>query len=91
MAKKKMVSRLPDHWTISEEARINGRIVTKGTELSFKGIKGRFRFMRLVTLDDGRCWLDVVGGPAKHEMTRSFGPERVKTVHRITKTRENAK
>jgi len=89
MAKKKTVSHPPDHWTISDEVRINGRIVTKGTELSFKGIKGRFIFQRLVTLDDGRCWLDVFGGPAKHEMLRSFGVERVKTVHRIAKTRGN--
>jgi hypothetical protein len=88
--KKKHVSNLPDHWSISDETRINGRLVTKGTELSFKGVKGRFRFMRLVTLDDGRSWLDVYGGPAKHEMLRSFGVDRVKTVHRITKTRENS-
>lgn len=90
MTKRKQVkSNLPDNWTVTDEVRINNRVVTKGTELSFKGVKGRFIFQRLVTLDDGRAWIDVFGGPEKHEMLRSFGVDRVKTVHRIAKARGN--
>jgi len=89
MAKKKHVSNLPDHWHISDEVKINGRLVTVDSELSFKGVRGRFRFKRMVTLDDGRSWLDVFGGPENHETLRSFGIERVKTVHRIAKVRGN--
>lgn len=91
MARKKNppASRLPSNWTCFDEATINRKKVVVNTELSFKGVKGRFRFKRLVVLDDGRHWIDVFGGPEKHETMRSFGTERVRTVHRIAKTRKN--
>jgi len=87
--KAKTESNLPDHWTVTTEATANGRRITPGTELSFKGVKGRFKFHRMVTLDDGRSWIDVFGGPENHEMLRSFGLDRIKTVHRIEKKRGN--
>ncbi|WP_456320045.1 DUF7246 family protein [Mycolicibacterium chlorophenolicum] len=37
-----------------------------------------------------RLVLDVIGGPASYECWRSFYAERVKTVHRITRTRSAA-
>jgi len=87
--KKKAISRLPEHWVVTTECTANGRKIAPGTELSFKGIKGRFIFQRHVDVGNGRSWIDVVGGPEGHKMTRSFGLERVKTVHRITKERGN--
>lgn len=68
-----------------------GRIVRPGTELSITGLKGRFRFMRHVRLPDGREWLDVVGGKTTSkgtvELDRAVRPDRVRTVHRITRRR----
>jgi hypothetical protein len=87
--KAKSGANLPSTWTITTECTANGRIITPGTELSFKGVKGRFRFQRMVTHADGRVWLDVFGGPENHEMLRSFGVDRIKTVHRIAKKRSN--
>lgn len=87
--KKKHVSNLPEHWVISDTAEANGRKITKGTELSFKGIKGRFIFQRRVEVRGGGSWIDVIGGPEGHKMLRSFGLERVRTVHRIAKKRES--
>lgn len=75
--------------TVTAEATLNGRRVTKGTELSVRGARGRYRFVKLVTTDAGIIWLDVWGGPRHHETMRSFRPDRVKTVHRIAKTPTN--
>lgn len=77
----------PDGWVIETEVSINGRRVTPGTELSITGVRGRFRFIRQVTTPS-TCWLDVIA-PEPHKMQRSFHPDKVKTVHRLDRTREN--
>lgn len=81
---------LPDNWTVTDSAVINGRDVQAGTELSVRGERGRFRFLEHVVLDDGRAWINTLGGATGHETFRSFRPERVRTVHRIKRTRANA-
>lgn len=35
-------------------------------------------------------WIDVHGGKPGHEVTRSFRPDRVETVHRLSRVRANA-
>lgn len=89
----------PSNWVISDHIIINGRHVTKGTELTITGVRGRFRFIRHVQVmckTDYQCvlreWIDVVGGGTKKrpDMTRSFRPSQVKVVHRVNKTRANA-
>lgn len=67
----------------------NGRHVEPGTELSIEGERGRFLFRQYVRKGD-KEWIDVFGGQAGHETLRSFRPHRVKTVHRLQKTRSNA-
>lgn len=77
----------PADWVESDEVTINGRTVTPGTELSIRGERGRFRFLRHVARP-GRAveWIDVWGGPKGSEHLRSFRPDRVRTVHRIPTT-----
>lgn len=88
MAKKKQVPLHPAHWVVSEEIKVNGRTVVKGTELSIKGEPGRFLFLKHVKTPTVE-WLDVIGGTKGHKMLRSFYIESVKTVHWKNKTREN--
>jgi hypothetical protein len=76
----------PDGWEVATEFRANGRTLTRGDEFSVKGEPGRFRFEKHVTLEDGRSWIDAIGGARKCVAWRSFRPERVKTVHRLKKT-----
>lgn len=87
--KAKRQSRIPAGWTIETETRVNGRILTPGTEVSIKGERGRFRFVKRVRTDKGADWLDFIGGPVNAPSWRSFGEERVKRVHRIAKTRKS--
>jgi hypothetical protein len=86
MARRRKVTvvAVPDGWTIYDTAKVNGRILTKGTECSIRGERGRFRFQRRVVTDKAE-WLDFIGGAR----FRSFYPERVKRVHRIDRTRQN--
>lgn len=75
------------HWEITTEWRHNGRTVEPGTELKIQGEPGRFRFVKHVHNPvNGAVWVDVIGGPVKVEMFRSFAPERVKTVHKTRNT-----
>jgi hypothetical protein len=69
--------------------RVHGRELVPGTEVSISGERGRFRFLRATTTRTDRVVLDFIGGPEGHECWRSFYPERVKTVHRINRTRRN--
>ncbi|AOT25427.1 hypothetical protein KIP29_gp29 [Mycobacterium phage BabyRay] len=71
--------------------KVNERHLEPGTEVSIQGERGRFRFVKASTTSAGKTVLDFIGGPAGHEQWRSFYPERVKTVHRIARTRANAK
>jgi hypothetical protein len=80
---------LPEGWTIHYDATVNGRQLTPGTEVSIRGERGRFRFLRRVTMASGRECLDFWGGPTGCCQWRSFYPERVRTVHRIPKTDKN--
>jgi hypothetical protein len=78
---------LPPDWIERTEARIHGRIVEPGTELSIRGERGRFRFLKHVERPErGIEWLDVWGGPRKCEQWRSFHPSQVRRVHRINTT-----
>jgi hypothetical protein len=91
MAKQKvtMYDLAPLGCSIEGETQINGRNVTRGTELSVRGIPGRVLFIRKVTNDEtGATWIDALE-PEPHKMIRSFKEDRVKRVHRIDKTREN--
>lgn len=89
---KERVPNYPADWEVTHEAKVNGRILTPGTEVKIRGERGRFRFVKAVRTPTV-YWLDFVGGVShgRHQikMWRSFAPERVKTVHRIQVTREN--
>lgn len=85
--KQKVESNYPPDWRVAEYAYWNGRHIRPGTELSITGERGRFRFVKFVETPTA-TWIDVIGG--KHNLSRSFHPSRIKTVHRIKKTRENA-
>lgn len=79
-----------DHWVISDEYVANGRHIVKDTELSIKGVAGRFRFVKHVynpAIDAE--WIDVVGGPKGYSAYRSYHPDRIKTVHYKNKTGTN--
>jgi hypothetical protein len=69
--------------------RVHGRDLHPGTEVSISGERGRFRFVRATTTSTDRVVLDFIGGQPGHECWRSFYPERVKTVHRLNRTRPN--
>ena len=74
-------------WTRADTTRVHGRILTAGSEVSIRGERGRHRFLESVTTDAGVHWLWFMG-PCGF---RAFYPDRVRTVHRIAKTRENLK
>jgi hypothetical protein len=79
----------PEHWTVSTEITVNGRRVTPGTEVSIRGERGRFLFVKHVKTPTAE-WIDVVNGGDKGTGFRSFTPNRVRTVHRLTVMRANA-
>ena len=80
----------PPDWIETSTATVHGRTLDPGTEVSIKGERGRFRFMRRIERPErGLVWLDFWGGPKGCEQWRSFAPERVRTVHK-TKTTEKA-
>jgi hypothetical protein len=69
--------------TVSTTWKRGNRTVVPGTEISVRGLRGRLKFRQHVVLDDGRAWIDLVGDTGFH----SVRPERVKTVHRVSKMR----
>ncbi len=71
------------------EVVVHGRLLTPGMEVSIRGERGRFRFKAAAVTSGGRVVCDFIGGPAGHEQWRSFYPERIKTVHRLQRTRAN--
>ncbi|UJQ86853.1 hypothetical protein PQE16_gp63 [Arthrobacter phage Reedo] len=86
MPRKKLKTNLPADWHEHDHAEANGRHISPGTEVSIRGERGRFRFIKRVTRDDGREWLDFWGGPKGCENWRSFSADRVRRVHRINKS-----
>lgn len=69
----------------------NGKRLTIGTEVTVRGERGaRFRFVKHVRTPDGREWLDLMGGPSKVTMWRSFRPERISRVFGVAKTKATA-
>jgi hypothetical protein len=78
---------LPPDWIHHDEAIVNGRTLDRGAEVSIRGERGRFRFLRAIERPErGLYWLEFWGGPKGAEQWRSFTPDRVKTVHRIKTT-----
>lgn len=78
---------LPSDWIEHETATINGRTLTRGTELSVRGARGRYRFLKHVERPErGIEWIETWGGPKGCETQRSFRPEQVRTVHRVKTT-----
>ncbi|AEJ95843.1 hypothetical protein SEA_ROSMARINUS_75 [Mycobacterium Phage Rosmarinus] len=69
---------------------VHGRTLEPGTEVSIRGERGRFRFRSASLTSAGRIVCDFIGGPAGHETWRSFYPDRIRTVHRLNRTRANA-
>lgn len=53
---------VPAHWTCADAAQLRGRIVRPGQALKIRGERGTFRFVRHVSLPDGREWVDVRDG-----------------------------
>ncbi|AYN57783.1 hypothetical protein PBI_DRMANHATTAN_65 [Arthrobacter phage DrManhattan] len=86
MPRKKSKLNLPADWHEHDNAEANGRHITPGTEVSIRGERGRFRFLKRVTRDDGREWLDFWGGPKGCEAWRSFSADQIRRVHRINTT-----
>lgn len=72
-----------------ETFSVKGRTLSKGTEVKISGERGRFRFVEAIESPSGKLWLDFIGGPAGAEKWRSFDPSRIRTVHRINRTRKN--
>jgi hypothetical protein len=78
-----------DNWEYITEMQINGRNVTKGTELKISNVRGRFVFVNYTNTDKGKEWITVWGGPKGMESMRSFYLDQVKTVHSKNKTDGN--
>ena len=79
-------------WEVSETLTANGRHMEPGTEFSVRGEGGaRFIFQRHVRRPNGLEWVDAVETwKGQSQAFRSFRPERIRTVHRIARTRANA-
>src|SRR5262245_53013466 len=88
-AVKKVVAAAPtaDPFIRETTTTINNRHVERDTELHVEGM-GRVRFIAFVTNPANNAqWVDVVD---KLGHLRAARPERVTTVHRLTKDRANA-
>jgi hypothetical protein len=72
---------------VTYEITANGRHIEPRTELSIQGEDGRFLFQRHIRTPSGLEWIDCLGPDSAG--FRSFRPSRIKTVHRINKTRAN--
>ena len=88
--RRKPVFTPPESWVIETTYRLGTRTLEPGTEVKITGESGRFRFVRAVTTPTSH-WLQFIGGTKKHETFRFFYPSRVKTVHRIKRTRAGTK
>lgn len=72
------------------EVIVHGRVLEPGTEVSIAGERGRFRFVKSARTTSGRVTCDFIGPDDQTKCWRSFYPERIKTVHRLNRTRANA-
>jgi hypothetical protein len=88
MARRKLKQNLPADWHESYEFTANGRHIGPGTEVSIRGERGRFRFIKHVRRDSGAEWLDFWGGPKGCAQWRSFAPHQIRRVHRINTTEQ---
>ncbi|QWY81892.1 hypothetical protein SEA_HONK_69 [Microbacterium phage Honk] len=87
MSRRRKLPGLPHDWIESRELVINGRHVSPGVELSIRGERGRFRFVKhVIRPERGVEWIDVWGGPKGCPQLRAFRPEDVRRVHRIKRT-----
>ena len=72
--------------TMVETVEVNGRALVKGDEVSFKAVRGRFRFQYATLLPNGDVKnITVWGGdrnPKGRRSWRTFNPTALKTVHR---------
>lgn len=94
MARKKRASvdagpKPNDGWVYETNIQVNGRNVSKGTELKITGERGRFRFIQQITTVAGKTWIDVWGGPKGSEGIRSFYIDKIKRVHYKNQTVSN--
>jgi hypothetical protein len=87
MARKKKFTPpdYPADWRVETHFVWNRRHIEVGTELKVTGIRGRVRFVKHVRTPTAE-WIDVID---RDKHFRSVKPERIRTVHRIKKTREN--
>ena len=74
-------------YVVTYEITANGRHIEPRTELSIQDEGGRFLFQRHIQTPSGLEWIDCLGPDGSG--FRSFRPSRIKTVHRINKTRTN--
>lgn len=77
-----------EKWEVQTELQINGRNVSRGTELKIRGQRGRFRFIKYVKTET-TDWVDVWGGPRHSENWRSFRLADVVRVHAKNQTYQN--
>lgn len=68
----------------ADTMRINGRHVTRGTELTIDGIRGRCAFVQHVTHENGAEWVDVI--VARSGRSRTVRPDAIRVVHTRAKT-----
>ncbi|OBJ24472.1 hypothetical protein [Mycobacterium sp. 1245801.1] len=68
-------------------ACVNGELLEPGTEVSIRGKRGRFKYLRASETSEGRVVLDFIGGTIGHETWHSFYPERIANVHKSTTMR----
>ncbi|AER47596.1 hypothetical protein DS6A_42 [Mycobacterium phage DS6A] len=66
---------------------VRGQELHPGMEVSIRGERGRFRYLRFTETAAGAVVLDFIGGPTGYETWRSFYPDRVARVHRSATTR----
>jgi len=75
------VSAADGTYTVRETFELaDGRVVTKGAQLTVAGIRGRVRFVQHVTAPSDAEWLDVITVRTGH--ARSVRPAAVRRVHR---------
>lgn len=71
-----------ENWIINFSMTVHNRNLENGTEVSIRGERGRFQFIRHVYNPDIDVeWVDVIGGKKGVREMRSFRPDRIKRVH----------